>query len=558
MLSKVMLVDDEILVRLGIRSVIDWEKHGFVYVGDASDGIEALEGIERYRPDILLTDIVMPNMNGLELIEKAKRIAPDMRIIVLSSHNEYEFLRQAMKMGVDDYLLKASMKPEELLELLQETASKIAAGKELRKEDASLPPTEADARHKLEKTFRYWLEGAASADPSESSANGKREEADHCGWIWHGEHVLMLLHIHPPSLSSSIDAEVYQTLTNLTELELNKWKKGSVIPYNDHSLILLVPLSAGESGEAEIVDSMGKDIISALKRFLGISVTIGVSGIFAGQAELKQAYIQAYQAVQQYFLDHKETVYNYSAMKGLPAEAEPLLTKEIGDELRRQIELLDEEGLKRTVANLFRRMREIRPPVDYNIQVCLELLHHIHSGLKKYDPEEPEEHDAEPPLYKQVIGLQSVHEAEEWFGRFIGLQFGRVREALGRTYREEIRHLILKMKESYADNWSLSQAARMTNMSESYLSYLFKKETQIGFTAYLNQIRVEQAAEYLRETQWPGYLIAEKVGYDNINYFGRVFKKMMGVSPQQYRNQLQNKSNEGSSLARHEAINRDI
>jgi two-component system response regulator YesN len=107
------------------------------------------------------------------------------------------------------------------------------------------------------------------------------------------------------------------------------------------------------------------------------------------------------------------------------------------------------------------------------------------------------------------------------------------------SYREEIGRLLAYIKENIAGDLSLSRAAEVVNMNESYLSYLFKKETQTGYIEYVNQVRTEKAAELLQTTNLPSYAIAEQVGYDNINYFGRIFKKIKGVSPQQYRSQFQ-------------------
>ncbi|MFS0839753.1 response regulator [Paenibacillus sp. 1P03SA] len=124
---KIMLVDDEFLVRLGIKSLIDWERHGFTYAGDAQDGREALALIGEVKPDIVLTDIVMPRMDGIELIGHVKRDYPHIHMIVLSSHTDYDYVRQAMKLGVEDYILKASLKPEELVDMLAGVAAKIRA-----------------------------------------------------------------------------------------------------------------------------------------------------------------------------------------------------------------------------------------------------------------------------------------------------------------------------------------------------------------------------------------------------------------------------------------------
>jgi len=112
---------------------------------------------------------------------------------------------------------------------------------------------------------------------------------------------------------------------------------------------------------------------------------------------------------------------------------------------------------------------------------------------------------------------------------------GAMTRVRSQTYRKEISRLIDYLKLHFAENITLSSAARYINMSESYLSTMFKKETGVSFVEYLTRLRIEKAAELLKTSDMPSYIIAEKVGYENINYFGRSFKKVMGVSPSQFR-----------------------
>lgn len=126
-MQKVFLVDDEIVIRENIRTCIDWEKEGFVYCGDAPDGELALPLIEQVKPDILITDIRMPFMNGLELSAIVRRMRPDIKIIILSGHDEFEYARQAIRIGVEDYCLKP-FSAEDLIRMLRLVGAKGKAG----------------------------------------------------------------------------------------------------------------------------------------------------------------------------------------------------------------------------------------------------------------------------------------------------------------------------------------------------------------------------------------------------------------------------------------------
>ncbi|MBP1993331.1 response regulator transcription factor [Paenibacillus eucommiae] len=513
---KVLLVDDELLIRLGIKSIIDWESQGFI-IGDAPDGQKALEMMEQEQPDILLTDIVMPRMNGLELIEHVKARYPHVRIIVLSSHNDYEYLRRAMKLGVDDYILKASMKPEELLELLLETAEKIRVDQqEMERHMTSQQPVEDRS-----KAWSRWLHHVIEAP------GGSEDEAN-SGLALSSANRCMVLRIHR-SNHVSMELEPNQTtLRNLLELELNKWLKGYVIPYLDNEWVLLIPEERDKAILLEQTKLIAQDLISAARRFLNASVSIGISRRFSEASYIQSVYLQTRDVLQLYFVEGKEKVFACEEHAALDPSAF-VISREEENRLKTELDRLNGEELQTTIRAIFARMREVRKPVENYIQACLRLLHLIPTSS----------FGEGSPLYKQVLGFEELEEARQWFERFLQDHIERAKQTMRETYREEIMQLLLHMKSHYKQDLSLGQAAGLINMSESYLSFLFKKEMNVSFTEYLNQLRIEKAVELLLETELPSYRIAEEVGYENINYFGRVFKKQKGVSPQQYRNQHQ-------------------
>ncbi|RIX52360.1 response regulator [Paenibacillus nanensis] len=394
MAYKVMLVDDEMLVRLGVKSLIQWEEHGFQFMGDAPDGAKALELMADGPPDILLTDIVMPNMNGLELIEKVKERYPGTLIIVLSSHNEFDYVRKAMKLGVEDYLLKTSLKPAELLQLLID-----ASGKLQRNQIKSLEQEQSEAAsNETSDSLNRKLQLALSAETSDD------------GWLDNElppYSYLLLLTIRGiregvPQHSAS------RLLEHLVQSELQGIVRAGPIQTEKDKLSAILTLP---DGGLDKLQSRMINLENASSSLLGISLSGYISERIGRWGEAKE------------------------------------------------------------------RMNELK---------------------------------------------KSACERE---------QSALAKEAS----RDDIKQLLRYMEEHFASNLSLRSAARMVNMSEAYLSTVFKKETGTNFIDWLNMLRVEKAASLLIETDLPGYLISERVGYENSNYFGRIFKKMKGVSPQKYR-----------------------
>lgn len=400
MAVKVMLVDDEMLVRLGIKSLIEWEAHGFQFMGDAPDGAKALELMAEGPPDILLTDIVMPNMNGIELIEAVRQSYPATLIIVLSSHNEYDYVRKAMKLGVEDYLLKTSPRPEELLSLLVATSGKL---------------------QERETQFVY-----------SSAATGKRDE-------------VIALH---------------NDLSAFLKLVLAQ--EGDGLPPETAAM----PLEQGA-------------ILLALR-----------------------------------ILDIREGVPHHSAAG--------LLKHMIEAELKGMLSGDPVQMNDREFAVLLKPVKEEQSGLEAKL-----------AGLTN--------------AARGLLGITAAVRASEPMGGWIDARacYEELSHALGaletggsrnkETTREDIRSLLRYLEEHYTEHVTLRDAAERICMSEAYLSTVFKRETGTGFVDWINQLRVEKAASYLAETDLPSYLISERVGYENTNYFGRVFKKIKGVSPQKYR-----------------------
>ncbi|MEC0238869.1 response regulator [Paenibacillus dokdonensis] len=396
MTLKVMLVDDELLVRLGIKSLIDWEKHDFEFIGDAPDGEKALELMEQNVPDILLTDIVMPRMNGLQLIEQVRAKYPSMLIIVLSSHNEFDYVRSAMKLGVEDYMLKTSMKPDELLNLLVESAGKIGRGSGTGKPDAVWAAKSLDSRS---DEVTDCVRGYLSGNPADAAVPAGLQLRQHG--------MLLLLHVLN-TRDGGPEASAMKLLEHLVQTELETLLDSYPLALDNRDIAALLAVPEEQLLDLERQIS---GLVSSAQVLLGITLRAETTGPLTAWEELPAAYNKA------------------------------------------------------------------------------------KSGILEQ-----------------------------------GMQL---------TSREDINSLLTYLKDNLTRDISLKEAAERINISETYLSTIFKKETGMGFTDWINTMRIDQATSLLMETSLPSYLIAEQVGYENINYFGRIFKKLKGVSPQKYRSQFQ-------------------
>jgi two-component system, response regulator YesN len=391
---KVMIADDEPKIRKGLRQFVDWTSLDMEVIGEAEDGLEALELSEASRPDILLVDICMPLLNGLEFVEKLLSFLPDSIVIIVTGHDEFEYAQQALKLGVFDYLLKPVSK-EQLIGVLHSAKERLM----------------------------------------------KRKYTD-----WAGE-------------------QVGKHLPYLKERFLNDWMDGQLT-------------------ESDVKDQLG---------FLQLPLEASFDMLLIKVISINQ--IQ-------------------EAPKAWDSQALLLDLQHIIQELLRDwgscIVYRDSKD------NLIGMV--LASGADRPVDISKAIVSAVDTGMK--------------------VKVSVFHKAE--IRNFMDTPFiyGQlVQESMQETSVSPIVMLSQKYIQDHYDevNLTLNQVADEFKISPSYLSRLLRQEIGLSFIDYLTQIRINQAVRLLQNPTWKIYEVAEKVGYSGQHYFSTAFKKVVGVSPIDYR-----------------------
>ncbi|TBL79359.1 response regulator transcription factor [Paenibacillus thalictri] len=516
---KVIIVDDEMLVRIGMTSLIQWEDHGFEVVGTASDGLQACQLIERHMPDIVLTDIVMPELNGLELIAATRQKYPFIRFIVLSSHSDYAYVREAMKLGAEDYILKASVKPAEMIRLLETTTAKMGIS-------PALPETGKSAGRTTDRETMIRLLGGGAIDEAEREGwFAERGDALH-DWL------ILVIKAHGPE-EETANIGMESALLHLTDAYFSgSCEHVALYKSGEYMALISVPRS---DADLEPAASDAAPLLLAVRRYLNVEVSIGMSGRFAGPAAFKAAFVQAKEALQYGFYCGLGQCYRYDPAFFPSIGNGSLFDKKDEERLEHCVETGAYDGLEPLIASIFAKLSMNRYYRNQDIGMFMEIVHAVKRIGTRQGVEWERVYPGDTPIHIELLRLRTIADMQGWFTALIGSFSQQLLKFNGEKYREEVRRLIGYLKTNYAQDISLNGAAAIANMSPSYLSSIFKRETNKSFVEFLTEIRMEKAAELLIQTDLPSYLIAEQVGYENINYFGRAFKKEMGVSPSQYR-----------------------
>jgi two-component system, response regulator YesN len=521
---KVFFVEDEIITREGIRDNVDWRAHGFEFCGEATDGEMALPLLRAAQPDVLITDIKMPFMDGLQLSKIVRERMPWVKIIILSGHDEFEYAQKAISLGVTDYLLKP-VTVQKLQSILQKLTVQLDQERKEQERLKRLQEQIEDNRAMLRERLLFKLVvGAVS--PAEAVEKGQMLGLD----LIARHYLVVILKLELGDRTEQYDHDEYQQVQKvLTELA-EKNPDVFVLKRDWGDIILIMKGITPEYLEEER-DLLLEEVSQAAAK-TRYRLTIGVGASKERIAELRHSFVDA--------LVHLQNPVNASEA-GLNQSLE-----------RRELLKLDRgavENYLRCGANdefdnffdaYLRPLSEtaLRSTLIKNyifVDVILATAKLVDELGGEIDRVIPEMSSIETIL----SNVKSVEQLRDQAYRII---------SIGLAYRDshpsgQHAHLIRQTKEYIAHHYadaelSLNQVAARANLSASHFSAVFSRETGQTFKEYLTEVRIKKAKELLRMTALRSADIAYQVGYNDPHYFSSVFKKHTGLSPIEFRSQV--------------------
>ncbi|WP_028559562.1 response regulator [Paenibacillus pinihumi] len=540
---KILLVDDEIDVREGLLEEVDWQEHGFVVAGTAENGREALEQCSRLEPDVVITDISMPFMDGLKLAAWLREHHPLVKIIILTGYDEFDYARQAVTLSVDEYLLKP-FSSGQLSELLVKIRSKIEAEIAEREDIRQLKQHYYNSLPVLKETF------LASLLTRKLSEETIRERTRNLNLDLQGSHYAMqVIQLHAPDPQDGIRQEHSLYYSDDTDLRLfsvrniaeEVWegkKLGNVFLYQDYIVLLSIKKNEAEQHWLSSLQEALEGIIRSVQHYLKLKVTIGAGSPARQLSEVKESYDEAVMALDyRLVLGRGRLIYIQ--------DVENRTTQKLRqDELKEQalircLKVGTEEELEEAITDIFADISELEHSYK-DIQVYLMgLLTAVLKTAKDADVNFDQWFGPGTQLYMELFRFQSLPEARQWFADRCGALMQQLSSRRQHAYREIIEKAVSYMKANYQSaDISIQQVCSHLHISTGYFSFLFKKEVKMTFVQYLMQLRMEAARELLRATELRAFEVAEQVGFADANYFSFCFKKQTGASPKEYRNKI--------------------
>ncbi|MEN6314861.1 MAG: response regulator [Clostridiaceae bacterium] len=531
---KVVIVDDEMLIRVGIKSCIDWEEHGFEIAGQAGNGLKALEIIEATHPDIVMTDIKMPKMDGLELISEVRKRFPSIKIIVLSCYNEIDFVKKAIKLGAEDYVLKLSLEPEILLEVLSKVKQLIQS--EYRNDNTSRNTKNESRENQYiikEDVYRKMISGSIRYEDfaKELSSLGICIDS--------GSNIVICCgiddHSYAPVMSKMDDQYLFKfSVINILEESISSFANCDIAEVEEGEYIILLRRlkTSDELCSKDLITGYLKKINNSLKNYLNISISFGVNPEPIEYTRIRENYFKARAAMKYKFYYGRESIIFYNDI-GEFDNRELLFTYSNEKSLLGRLEDFDELGVNAIINGFFNRISECKTSDPEKVRkVSLDIFHSLMKFAKKFDVKANfiSDNFSVHPL-DFLMTSETVSDIAVYFGEFINKLFEFIYCQQLEAKRPEIIKLQKYIAENISENITLDKASKISNISKCYLSSIFKKETGEVFVDYVNKAKMERAKTLIQENGLKSCEAAEKVGINDDSYFSKLFKKHIGVCP---------------------------
>ncbi|MFS0858058.1 response regulator [Paenibacillus taichungensis] len=536
---RVLLVDDEEDVREGLVVEVDWEALDLRIVGLAENGREALEMAERVEPDIVVTDISMPFMDGLELAKRLRERNPLVKVVILTGYDEFDYARQAVSLSVDEYLLKpfsAGHLTELLTRLRAQMAAEVAEREDVQQlRDhyyTSLPLLQAD----LMATLLH-------RQKSPEYIHGKAKQ---CGLDLHGERYgVSVLTLHMDG-EQSADTELKQfAALNIAAEVWTEHGAGHAFMHQETIVLLYVDRWGGEDGEKRQQQAL-ENVMRSINHYLRIPATVGSGSIVNTLAGVKHAYEDALLALDYRLVPGTDPLIYIADVERQTAG------KLRFDELKQQtltrcLKAGTQAELEDALEIIFREITVEHGRSDIQLYL-IEVLTNVWKAAQASCEAMEDIFGAGFQLYADLFRLPGLSEAQGKVREVCLLVQHRIASGRQHVYKDIVEQALSFTKEHYADpDLSIQKVCGHLHISSGYFCGIFKKEVQLTFLQYLMQIRMEAAKELLRSTEMKSFEIAGQVGFAEPNYFSFCFKKHIGVSPKEYRKQTALTASEGTS-----------
>jgi two-component system response regulator YesN len=530
---NVMLVDDDYPVLDYLRQTIPWESLGMKVQGFFENGVKALEAVKVEPPDILITDIGMPHMNGLELIEKAKELHPQIKVAILSCHNEFAFAQQAVKLHVDDYILKETMQPQSIIQMLRKLAVQLDESRSENLKVERLQQITKESQSALMDKFLRTLLYYPLLFPEQLM-----EQAKDYGIVLSSfAYLPVICFIDRYEVTRKrfySEDNLMFAVQNVIEELTRESEKTVIFRLSRKQLLLLFPiqpmnLSCNGIGEAE---AMLKEIQRSLRQYIRVGVTFLMGKHGQDLKSLRERILELIQSSEEArFYSVSGVIARYQPAKYSEEDffthystAFDQLKQVVMEQASDQVDRVS----KQWIEHIAREQYHPRIAKEWFLKLMLDLQFKFKS-LQNFQSDYSLE-----VLHQTILEAETLEQLRELIVSFLHRTFPVMEQIYRQPKRKEITEAQQYVIRSMNRRVTQEEVAEYLHLNPSYFSRLFKKETSENFVEFVTRTKMEKAKELIDQTACTVEELADMLGYDNKSYFLKCFKNFTGLTPSEY------------------------
>lgn len=517
---KMIIADDEPTIRKGIRTSIDWSKEGIEIAAEAANGRDALEKINKFEPEIIIMDIRMPKMDGLKTCKNALKEYPKLKIIILSGYDDFSYAQKAIRLGVEDYLLKP-FGADELTKKVVRLKKEIFKEKELIEENSS-------------EIFPILINNIVSGDIIESDMKNKFNEYPFD--LKKGNFKTVLIDLDYNFDTDLLKQENYEDLkAKIISIFDKTFSKGFLVSIIKQKHLFGV---IDYSNREKILKKINL-LQERVKDELDISISVFLGRKINNLKELKESYKVLNNSLNSKFYRGSGSVITEPGkiIKEFNKKAEiKILSFDIEDSFN----LLEEKNVREKIKKIFNLIKTKKFEVDIAKHILLKLNNMLIDIINESCQDkfiEKKYLDAE----EKIKESDTIFLLEKWQFNILDNYFSDLKSKRSKKYNQIVSKAIKYVHSNYDQDITLEQIAEFVHVSPNYFSKLFKEETGNNFIEWLNRYRIDKSKSILANTDKKCYIIAEEVGYNDYRYFSYNFKKYMEISPRKFRKNTKSK-----------------
>ncbi|MDF2927034.1 MAG: AraC family transcriptional regulator [Paenibacillaceae bacterium] len=534
---KMIIADDEYNVREGLKEVVAWDRLGIEVVATAEDGIELLEHCQALKPDIVLTDIRMPELDGLQVADFLRSAGYPVRIIIISGVQDFHYAKKALHLQADGYILKP-VGVEELEQTVSEAAESIRSQRRKEEQELKLAQQLKENLPALRERFL--------AELVTGMVRNQTELADKLHFfglmqLAEGRIVAAVLEIDNYEEAVQRFTEenkqlIMFSVTNILE-EIAQRHRSCVVfsPRENHFVALF---HSREDNALPHMDAIAL-MLDSTSTYLKMSLSAGVGNPVEAIAEVQYSYQEAQTALDYRFFTGHGTIVSIGDFGERRMQINSSRMYAEQNELIHYMKLGKEEEVSRAISSIFEQLgRESNCSISYVQSIAVEMVNQAYRSLHELGEKVENVLPGWPEIMAELYSQHHLTDLIVWLQQLFRTMTRFFLQKNNQKNSRTIRKIKEIIAQHYMENITMSRLAEEVFMSPNYISQIFRQETGTTVTEYVTKVRMEAAKELLKSPDLKILQVAEMIGYETAAYFSTVFKKYTGMYPQKYRSLL--------------------